>query len=396
MKLFDHNGNMRGWPENAESEEPGERFVELIACGDTGPVRNLETVVLEKGPDHVLNDMLKELNSADIIFANLEAPYSERGQAMDKIPTFRLDPKAFSLITCGGINAVSLANNHIFDYGLEAFDDTVKLLRAGHIAYFGAGRTEEEAIRPAVMQANGVKLAFLGFMDKDQIAFLQKQGSGAVCPMALKNIRDAVETIRGHVDWVILSLHFGLEYTMYPAPRDVAFCRKLIDSGVDIIVGHHPHYPQGVEKYRHGLIAYSLGNFIWDQKFVGHTASSYMLKIRMSKDRITSVRTIPFKMNYSYRLEKGSQSDALEEIELLSAVLQDPQNYSQKWYFVSRNFFLNALKNLYSIPFGNDKRRQILNWMRNVTSFRSLYTIGCFLLYIVSFRSLIYEVKKKL
>ena len=387
---------MRGWPESAEPEEPGEPYVELIACGDFGPVRNLEAVVLEKGPEYVLADFKKEMNAADIVLANLETPYSERGQAMDKTPTFRLSPKAFSLVTCGGINVVSLANNHIFDYGLEAFDDTVALLKAGHIAHFGAGRSEEEAIQPAVVQANGIKFAFLGFMDKDQVAFLQKHGSGAVPRMALNNIQDAVETIRGRVDWVILSLHFGLEYTMYPAPRDVALCRKLIDSGVDIIVGHHPHYPQGVEKYRRGLIAYSLGNFVWDQNFVGHTSSSYMLKIRIGKDRITGVKAIPFKMSASYRLEKRCDPDELEKIDRLSSVLQDPRKYSDKWYFISRNFFLNAIKNLYLIRFGSDKRRELFNWIRNVSSFRGLYTMGCFLLYLISFRSFIYEVKKKL
>jgi poly-gamma-glutamate capsule biosynthesis protein CapA/YwtB (metallophosphatase superfamily) len=212
--------------------------------------------------------------------------------------------------------------------------------------------------------------------------------------MALNSIQHAVETIRGHVDCVILSLHFGLEYTMYPAPRDIALCRKLIDSGVDIIVGHHPHYPQGVEKYRQGLIAYSLGNFVWDQNFVGHTSSSYMLKIRIGKDRITSVKAIPFKMTASYRLEKRCDSDEIEKIDRLSSVLQDPRKYADKWYFISRNFFFNAIKNLYLIWFGKDKRRELLNWMRYVSSFRSLYTMGCFFLYLISFRSFIYEVKK--
>ena len=100
MKLFDRDGNMHGWPQSTDSEEPGEPYVELVACGDFGPVRNLEAVVLEKGPEHVLADFKKEMNAADIVLANLETPYSERGQAMDKIPTFRLSPKAFSLVTC--------------------------------------------------------------------------------------------------------------------------------------------------------------------------------------------------------------------------------------------------------------------------------------------------------
>jgi poly-gamma-glutamate capsule biosynthesis protein CapA/YwtB (metallophosphatase superfamily) len=231
-------------------------------------------------------------------------------------------------------------------------------------------------------------------MDMDQVSFLQKHGSGVVPRMEFKIIQQKVAALRKQVDWVIVSLHFGLEYTMYPAPRDIAFCRKLIDCGVDIIVAHHPHYPQGVEKYRHGLIAYSLGNFVWDHNFVGHTTSSFMLKIRLSKDRIAQVKTIPFKMNSNYQLEECRKPDALKKIELLSSVLLDAKEHSNKWYFVSRSVFLNTVKNLFSIPLGADKRRQILNWARTVSSYRVRYTIRCFLLYLVTFRAFVYEFKK--
>ncbi len=193
---------------------------------------------------------------------------------------------------------------------------------------------------------------------------------------------------------MILSLHFGWEYQLFPSPKDVNLCRFFIDSGVDIILGHHPHYPQGIERYKDGLIVYSLGNFIWDQNLVGHTNSSYLAEISILKDSIQSVKVIPYRLNSNYRLELLNDNGAIEEINSIAKILRNKRILNEKWYFIARNKIIEQSINITNAAL-QKKIKKLLQLIKVLSSPRWVYTAISILFYIITGRAIWYEVKKR-
>ncbi len=158
----------------------------------------------------------------------------------------------------GGFDAVTLANNHILDYGPGGLADTIALLDRAGIIHTGAGFSREEALRPAVVEICGVKVAFIGMSKTGSMV----KADAHVLPLDLETAREAIGIARrAGASVVICSPHWGRELAYFPTPDQQAFGRGLIDAGADLVVGHHPHVIQGVETYRDKLIFYSLGNF---------------------------------------------------------------------------------------------------------------------------------------
>lgn len=373
-----------------------DNIINLIACGDTGPVRNLEEIVIQKGSSHVLGDMTDILKNSDIVFANLEAVYSIRGEPLNRIPVFRLNPKSFDIIKEANINIVSLANNHMFDYGPDAFIDTIKLLDKNRISYFGAGLTYDDSLAPLITEIKGTRVGFIGYREKEPKNFCN---NGVVTPQINEKliIKD-ITSLKREVDFLILSLHYGWEYQFYPSPRDVDLCRLFVDSGANLILGHHPHYPQGIERYKDSLIIYSLGNFIWDQKFKGHTNSSFVLELKIVKQSILSAKVIPFQMKNNYQLEviKGDQLErGIEKINHLSTVLLSKSELNEEWYIICREKIILFIKDLYRIcTTEENKYVNLVKLLKRTRHPRFRYTLLSFFLYIISFKEIIFEFKK--
>ena len=226
-----------------------------------------------------------------------------------------------------------------------SFTDTIDLLSHHSIKYFGAGLTPEDALKPSIIEIKNIRFGFIGFKDRESTRY---PDNGVITPkIHKKHIVDAITRLRNKVDWVVVSLHFGLEYKFTPSPDDVRLCRELIDGGANIILGHHPHYPQGVEKYNDGLIVYSLGNFVWDQNFVGHTSSSYVVEIAVSKKCLRTVKVIPFYMTRQYQLKLNMNEEAITEIAKLSSVLINKKSLDVEWYFITRDLFQLFCKELW-------------------------------------------------
>jgi poly-gamma-glutamate synthesis protein (capsule biosynthesis protein) len=386
--LFDPDGFFKSF--NKHHDPTGS--ILLLACGDTGPVRKLEQIVREKGSHHVLSNMLKTMANADAIFANLECTFSLRGKPSDKVPVFRLSPESFSIIRDSKINIVSLANNHVSDYGPEAFKDTLELLDVNRIAHVGGGLTREESIKPHIMEIKGIRLGFLGFREKE--SFFSRQ-AGIYTAEIDDRIYQCIKRLRPLVDWVVLSLHFGWEYQSYPSPRDVRMCRKFIDAGADIILGHHPHYPQGLEKYKEGIIAYSLGNFLWDQNFVGHTSSSFLLQLELSKTRIISARVLPCSLNAHYQLELSTDPEPIHDLDLWSRTLLDGNSLRKQWYFSSRNKIIEILRIVFRSFSRTSGKKNIRRMFGYSLSPRFVYTFRCFSCFLLTGQAVYYELKKR-
>jgi poly-gamma-glutamate capsule biosynthesis protein CapA/YwtB (metallophosphatase superfamily) len=238
------------------------------------------------------------LRSADLAFGNLECPVSDTGSNQHHLYSFRADPKALAGLTFAGFKVLSVANNHTFDWGRPALADTLARLHAAGIRPVGAGSNDLEAHYPVLVNLRGVRLAFLAYVNvppREATAGTDQPGVAWLVPeRALADIRFA----RSLADVVIVSVHWGVEYICRPERRQVEMAHQMIDAGADLVVGGHPHVVQPLEEYHGHWIAYSLGNFIFDQNDPP-THHGLMLEVALSGKQIASVCPVPITIDRS-------------------------------------------------------------------------------------------------
>jgi poly-gamma-glutamate synthesis protein (capsule biosynthesis protein) len=202
------------------------------------------------------------LQQGDLAIGNLEAPLTSRGQEFrDKRFRFRADPAAATALREAGFTVLTLANNHILDYGYDGLQDTTDLLDRNGILHAGAGETLEAARRAAIFTVKGKQLAFLAYsltLPKEFYASGSRPGTAPGYPSFFT---DDIAKARQTADYVIVSFHWGTERAEQPHSRQIAAAHRAIDAGADVVLGHHPHVLQGIERYKDGVILYSLGNF---------------------------------------------------------------------------------------------------------------------------------------
>ncbi|WP_248344730.1 CapA family protein [Anaeromyxobacter paludicola] len=214
------------------------------------------------------------LRSNDLTFANLETPVAPRTGTGARSFVFNAPPAAVRALGAAGVKLVSVANNHIFDQGRDGFLETVAELDRLGMPFVGAGPAPHEA-GPRLVELNGLRVAFLGFAQ-----FFNQSGNdcparreGPCVKASLLDPERAVAAVReaaARSDAVVVSIHWGVEYTGQPREAEVALAHRLADAGALVVLGHHPHVLQPLELYRRedgrvAAIAYSLGNFVSNQ-----------------------------------------------------------------------------------------------------------------------------------
>jgi poly-gamma-glutamate synthesis protein (capsule biosynthesis protein) len=225
--------------------------------------RDLTTLMADHGALYPFERVAHLLHDADLTFANLEVALTDRGAPADKLYTFRTPPRFVRGLVDAGIDLVALGNNHTADFGRDGVEDTLAALDGAGLAHAGAGMDEAQARRPAFVEAHGLRIALLSYTD-----ILENTFAGPVTPGVALATVDAIDAdvraARATADAVVVSLHFGIEYTDAPSPAQQQLARAAVDAGALLVLGHHPHTLQGWERYGGGLIVYSLGNFVFD------------------------------------------------------------------------------------------------------------------------------------
>jgi gamma-polyglutamate biosynthesis protein CapA len=343
-------------------------IVKLIACGDIGIYSHLEKNLLERGPRAVLGNAIELFKNYDIVFGNLEGTVSDCGMKANyppPYPNLRMNPKTIDLLKEGGFNILNLANNHMLDYKADALLDTINRLDKANINHFGAGCTRDKAKKPKIMVVNGVRIGFVGFHEDGAIARDTSPGS---CQLTNKLARESICKLRSLADIIVVSVHSGYEYFDYPSPYHVSLYRGLIDQGAHIILGHHPHVPQGVEKYKEGIIAYSLGNFAF---YLGEPESpkskqGFLLEIEMTKKRNFSYKIIPFELTKELSiniLEGRKREEKEKEYNKLSNNLINGKDIKYEWYMFLRKYYLGYLVYYWKYDF---KRGNMIQFIRRL------------------------------
>lgn len=264
--------------------------------------------------------LLKQMKNADLTIANNEFPFSTRGaQAPDKQFTFRIDPACVSLLTESGIDLVTLANNHVLDYGTEALADTFHTLDDAGIAYMGAGKTVKRAEKLILKKAGGRTFGFLAASRVFPVASwnVENQAPGVLSAYDPTRLLAAVAKARGRCDYLCVYVHWGIERNTTPEPYQTELAHALIDAGADAVVGAHPHVLQGVELYQGKPIFYSLGNFIFYQS-IPQTA---VAKLTIGSDDAVRWQLLPARADNAYTslvTEETARQQFYEAMDALS------------------------------------------------------------------------------
>lgn len=276
----------------------------LLFVGDVMLDRGTKEKIMTVGggdfsfPFQYTRDSIKE---ADIAFANLEGPISDKGEKSGSMYSFRMNPAAIAALKETGFDIVSLANNHMGDWGREAFEDTIRRLRKAGIAYAGAGWNAAEAYKATTIEKNGVSIGYLAFSDVGPEWMQAEEAYSGIAIASVESVKKAVAEAKKDHDVVVTSFHFGGEYQKEPSERQRALARAAIDAGAKIVIGHHPHVVQPIEEYHGGAIAYSLGNFIFDQPFSKDTMEGMMLEVELEGTEIRAIIPHGVTLNANYQ-----------------------------------------------------------------------------------------------
>lgn len=232
------------------------------------------------------------LTSADITFGNLESPISSRGIKVGSIYSFRADPKVIAGLQFAGFDVLSFANNHIWDYSKEAFLDTLDHLAFANIGVVGAGTNFKKAHSPWVKEIKGVKFAYLAYTDLVSEKLSAGENTPGVSYLNETQMVADIKAAKQINDFVVVSMHEGDEYQTKHNAKQERIYKEAINAGASFVIGHHPHVVQEVEEYNGGWIAYSLGNFVFDQYFSEETMSGLVLEVNIKDGIIVKVRSL--------------------------------------------------------------------------------------------------------
>lgn len=241
----------------------------------------------------ILHELQEVWAGASLVCANLEGPLVTGGTPVLGKCTLRSAPEWAVFMREAGINVVSLANNHIMDYGVAGLESTLQALDAAGIRHVGAGRDIAEAQSPLFLECNGLQVAILA-----RTSVVVSSPSYAGVGQAGVAWLDEVETLasitacRRQADLVVLLVHWGMEEHCYPTPTQRHLARRFVEAGIDLILGHHPHVLQGYERLGNAAVAYSLGNLILDDFewcMVAKDGEEKIVQVQMQRENRTGV-----------------------------------------------------------------------------------------------------------
>ncbi len=274
----------------------------LAAAGDVNLGRNCGQRLLADSSYDPFRRVASLWADADVRFVNLESGLSEqRGETQSPHHglVFTGPPVGADALLRSGIGLVSTANNHAWDYARRGLFETLSNLDRVGLAHAGTGRDQEAAYRPAIVHVNGFSVAFFAVTHVWNLGvFAEEEAHEHVAWADFARLHDALVLARAQYDFVVLSYHGGEEYLEVPLQKTRDFVDQVMSLGVDLVIGHHPHVPQGVAWYGARPVFYSLGNFVFDTRpELPWTSSSFIAKVRFRRGRPVDVWACPYRID---------------------------------------------------------------------------------------------------
>ncbi|HET6421150.1 MAG TPA: CapA family protein [Geobacteraceae bacterium] len=214
------------------------------------------------GYDYPFASLTDDLKNGDMAIGNLEAPITRHGKEFTgKKFRFKVNPAAAKALRRAGFSILTLANNHMMDYGEVGLEETLRHLDNAGILHTGAGSNLDAARKPALMLIGDKTIAFLAYSRTLPCEFYAGHDRAGTAPGVDSQYVEDISRAKSVADYVIVSFHWGAEKATIPRLYQIDAAHKAIDAGADVVIGHHPHVLQGIERYKNGVIFYSLGNF---------------------------------------------------------------------------------------------------------------------------------------
>jgi len=267
--------------------------ISVVAVGDLLLGGSAAPVVKRSGFAYPFRTTERYIKQADIALANLEAPLTARGEKHpDKTWTFRVPTAAVAAIKAAGFDLMTLANNHIGDYGEPGILDTLDALEKAGLGISGAGRNIVAARAPHVVEIDQVRIAFLSYSNTFPKSFYAKKDKPGTAPGYFDDVAADIRKARKLYDHVIVSFHWGGERMNEPKDYQMELGRLAIDNGADVVIGHHPHVLQGAERYKGGVIYYSLGNFAFGS-YSQSSVTAGMARVWFDNGKLVKAEILP-------------------------------------------------------------------------------------------------------
>jgi poly-gamma-glutamate capsule biosynthesis protein CapA/YwtB (metallophosphatase superfamily) len=281
---------------------PREPSFVLAAAGDVNLGRGCGQRLLSDPSYDPFRGIAPLWADADLRFVNLESGLSEQHgetQSPHHGLVFTGPPSGADALLRAGVGIVSTANNHAWDYTERGLFETLANLDRVQIAHTGTGSDEEDAYRPAVVHLNGLTVSFFAVTHVWNLGvFSDEEARHHVAWADVSRLRAALARARAESDFVLLSYHGDEEYLDGPLPKTREFVTEVMSLGVDVVLGHHPHVPQGVAWYGARPVFFSLGNFVFDTRAtLPWTSASFIAKIRFRRGQPVEVSACPYRID---------------------------------------------------------------------------------------------------
>ena len=297
-------------------------------------------------------------DDSDLNILNLECPIVNKNNHYKIIktgPHLKTDERILNYLKQLNTNVVTLANNHILDYGLNGLKTTLEHCNKNNIQYVGAEMSVKQAAQPLIIEKGGLKIAFVNFCENEwSVANSQRGGAN---PMDIIDNYKQIKNAKQKVDFVIVIVHGGHEYYSLPSPRMVKQYRFYAENGADAVIGHHTHSISGYEIYNKVPIVYSLGNFLFtipnkNKKWY----NGLVAQLTLQKGEPIDLQLIPIQQNEEdfelTIIDDANKKLVLKYVNELNVTIQDNNELHQEWrnYLLKQSKLINTLSPINYIP----------------------------------------------
>lgn len=301
----------------------------ILFGGDVCPQERVESLLVEKKYDEVFSELKEITYSFDFSIVNLECPIVEKGDTCNPIikcgRNLSCSDNIIQALAHAGIKGVTLANNHVRDYGDMALLKTISKLEENGIVHVGAGKNLKQSREILYQEIKGKKVAFVNFCENEfSIATVSNAGASPIDPV--NNYEDIAEA-RKNAEFVVVIVHGGHEFYQLPSPRMKKYYHWYIDMGADAVINHHQHCFSGYEYYKGKPIFYGLGNLCFDKIGKRNDSWNQGLLVAISFGETITHQIIPYEQcNDKPKIEilSGEKKDSIiKQLELLNKVIED-------------------------------------------------------------------------
>lgn len=306
----------------------------IVIGGDFCPSRNLEKPAM-LSPEDIWGNILPVLASADLRILNLECPLTRSAKAIDKTgPNLKAHPDTIRALKHASLDVVTLANNHIYDYGQDGLKETLDVCSKNGIATVGAGLDAQKASAPLFLNVGGLTLAIVNCSENEWCnAHDSRAGAN---PYDLIDLSRQIRHARDNADIVLLIIHGGHEHYHYPSPRMVREYRFLAEQGASAVIGHHTHCISGFEVHKGVPIFYSLGNLLFDSDTSFHGwYQGFLLNLAFKEDKKPSWKILPYSQSKPkpgiWQLPESGKDDFFRRLAEINRAIADPEKLAMHW-----------------------------------------------------------------